>query len=131
MTNKHSFRYDLDTLDKVADIVMKDLYCLGKEDNQLSLVDFSFKNKEHIAFLHLCNAAHNVFNYELKIYANWFTFFIYNFKYKLKTFCTRIKTKDGIDVETYINTIEEKNNLPLVFTDIFYAYYNNKKVKEK
>ena len=57
--------------------------------------------------------------------------FIYNFKYKLKTFCTRIKTKDGIDVETYINTIEEKNNLPLVFTDIFYAYYNNKKVKEK
>ena len=120
--------YDLDYLDKVIHVAMSNLYTKrDKETNTIRLVNFSFKNKAHLALLNIAQITRSVLGMNLELRADPFTYFFYNLKYKYRKYCKRAKSFKGLDVPMFIHDIQFANQNFHLFEDIYFAYYERKK----
>jgi len=116
--------YKEDLMDAIVHVTIQDLFVLSKDGKIIKLSNFSFKNKSHLAILSISALMRNIFNFDIEIESDFFSYWFYNLKHKYKKFCKRVpKVGDGINVDLLINNIENLNNLPSIFSEIYEKYY--------
>ena len=108
--------------DNVIKVAVANFYTLSKDSKKINLVNFDFKNENHLCILNIAHTVQILFNTQVSVSTTWLKFFYYKLKYKLK-WCKRSKSLEGIDVNDFISHIESSNNLPNIFQNIYSAYY--------
>ena len=106
--------------DKFINIALTNLFTLGKNNQTLNFYNYQKNNDGHLAILHIANIARDVFNFQVKIKTSFFTYI--KLKYKYFSWLKRTKT-DEIDIEQFIQFIEDANNEKGIFAKIYQEYY--------
>ncbi len=110
--------------DGIINVAIINFFTLGKETKVLVIENYDKKNLSHKCILKIANIVHNVFGYEIKLKLSPLNFI----KFKLKNRKTEIKrfkkgTGTFVDINKFINDIEEANKDKGVFREIYKNFY--------
>ena len=106
--------------DKFVNIALTNLFTIGKDNQILNFYNHQKNNDGHLAILHIAGIARDVFNFQVKIRTSFFTYI--KLKYKYFSWLRRAKNNE-IDIEQFIQFIENANNEKGIFKKIYQAYY--------
>ena len=106
--------------DKFVNIALTNLFTLGKNNQTLNFYNYQKNNDGHLAILHIANIARDVFNFQVKIKTSFFTYI--KLKYRYFSWLKRTKINE-IDIEQFIQFIENANNEQGIFEKIYQEYY--------
>ena len=106
--------------DKFINIALTNLFTLGKNNQTLTFYNYQKNNGGHLAILHIASIARDVFNFQVRIKTSFFTYI--RLKYKYFSWLKRTKI-NGIDIEQFIQFIENANNEKGIFEKIYKEYY--------
>lgn len=106
--------------DEFISIALINLFTLGKNNQILNFYNYQKDNDGHLAILHIASIARDVFNFQVKIRTSFFTYI--KLKYKHFSWLRRAKSNE-IDIEQFVNFIENANNEKGIFAKIYQEYY--------
>ena len=113
-------------LDGIMSVAITNLFTLGKENKKICFYNFNRKDKRHLALLHIADYERQLFDYEFKIHTGVWNYILTRFKTKCKWLRRVSKSPEGyakVDVELFIAHIENANNMPCSFSEIYTNYF--------
>lgn len=108
--------------DKVINVALINLYTLSKEKQKIVLKNFNYKNESHRAIFEIAKIARDVFGFDIEFKGSIWHYLLTKIALKTKII-SRTKEKNGIDVSNFIHHIEEANEDPTLFKEIYDFYY--------
>ena len=106
--------------DQFINIALTNLFTLGKNNQTLNFYNYQKNNDGHLAILHIASIARDVFNFQVQIKSSFFTYI----KLKNKYFPWLRRTQiNGIDIEQFIQFIENASDEKGIFGKIYQEYY--------
>ena len=132
--NRNSIDYnDLMTTkdyDNLMNVAFINAYTLGKDNKRLLLYNIDVKDERHLAFIHIVSLVKDIFGIEVFVSkgVNLFDYWRISRKCKTKKWLKRIKVDPQtsytlLDVEDFISHIENANDRPGAFAEIYKEYF--------
>lgn len=117
--------------DSIINIAYVNFYTLSKETNTIVLENYQEKNLSHRCILEIVKTASSFLNKDVEIIMPPLKFFLLKIFGHEKAFrgkwIKRSKQKHGIDVNDFIQHIEQANNEEGIFERIYLTYYTHRK----
>ena len=113
-------------LDEVVQTALFGLFSRAKDTKVIRLYNFSFKKRSHLAVLNIARLATSVFGFNVELNVGFFPYIFYSLKYKLRKWCKRSSSLEGIDTQQFVELIEDAAHKRGVLVDVYDAYYYTK-----
>lgn len=118
--------YDTKKLDMIMHVALTNFFTEGKGEKTVSLAKFDPSDPAHLALFRIAQNTHYLFGFNIKLEMSKWRLFWFNRKYKCKEYVSRASVGE-IDCYKFINHIEQANEMPGAFADIYEAYYYKRK----
>lgn len=116
--------------DSIINVACVNFYTLSKKTNTIILENYKEKNLSHRCILEIARTVSSFSDREVEIIMSPLKFFLLKIFGHEKAFrgkwIKRSKQKHGIDIDDFIQHIEQANNEEGIFERIYLAYYKRK-----
>lgn len=117
----------LQTFDNMLNAVVINLYTISKEDGIIKLANFNLKNKKHYILLNSAIFMSQSMERQIHIGVSFWQYIKIRLKWP-NFYIKRVKNLKDFDCTDFMEHIEQANNYPNAFLEIYDLYYDRKKI---
>ena len=120
---------DLKELDSLMNVAIINFYTLGKNGEPLLLVGINPKDKRHLACVHIAKLIKDIYQFQFYLPRYYMIYWRLSWKCKSNKWLKPITKKaikvpfKLVDVEDFISHIENANEKPGAFAELYDEYY--------